>query len=289
MGELHFEGGDRATWYQANSKEGRLDKIEKSNGVWTKTPVRGVQANIADLFREEDEYDGTKYFQWILKLTEPDGEGNAVSYCVKFKEGTSLWCSLLNSLLSITEPAATVMLSVYMSKAGRASLYMLQGVCSKDDKVNWKYGTADYPNLEEVLNSAGQPIMQNGKKILDSSKRDKFFIDAIRAHMPTITGLPVSGFNDAAPQAPQQQPASSDISTKVDAAISAIAIASKEEALKKAKMLSEWCKGKVHTPTDQQLIDLQAAINKALPDGEMLGAWNFARGEYSVVNDDLPF
>lgn len=142
------------------------------------TAFESVKGSLTGIVLKED---GGKGFGAQYQFNIVNSAGKVIMLMLKHNSLTAQ--SLLNTLASIEEFGELTFTTSYKNE--RTNIWVKNG----EADVRWKYALDQLPAVPDMLNSAGKPIMQNGKPIKDDSERMEFFesvvIPAIKEKLKT--------------------------------------------------------------------------------------------------------
>ncbi|MFA5234044.1 MAG: hypothetical protein WC390_06540 [Sulfurimonas sp.] len=152
---------------------------EKVEGKWTATSeVKRVAGNLTRITIEKGEWEGSEYDIVKLILTDPEKDE---SYLLDLRMNL-LARSLYNSLLSLTS-FEDLSISLYQTKKDDKT-YDAISLRQGDSLVKWKHDLQNQPRVETVK--------IGGKKIVDSSKLDVFYIEQLTELAGIVKSAPRS-------------------------------------------------------------------------------------------------
>lgn len=165
---------------------------EKVNGKWVTTRKFNLMSGMLDKAEiKVKEFEGAKFNTFIFTFND----GVEISQ-VEFTHN-AITHSLINTLASDCNKLATYNLSVYkkQSKSEKNNkMYWNGGIGVKvgnaTENLRWSIDPNLAPKKEPVLMQNGQPFLQAGKAVYDSSKMNAFWEDIFITKIQNVLNVP---------------------------------------------------------------------------------------------------
>lgn len=167
---------------------------EKVNGKWTTTGKFNLMSgmlNAAEI--KQKEFEGAKFNTFVFTFDD----GTEISQ-VEFTHN-AITHSLINTLASDCNKLSTYNLSVYKKQVKsekNGKTYWNGGIGVKttgaSENMKWSIDPQLAPKKEPVLMQNGEPFMQQGKAVYDSSKINKFWEDIFTTKIQNALNVPTA-------------------------------------------------------------------------------------------------
>lgn len=163
---------------------------EKIDGKWQTTgKFDQMEGTLVKAEIREKEYDGAKQNIFVLTLKD------SVEESVVSMTHNQLSHSIINTLSSYEGFGPNLMIRLYCkekhdSASGKTFWNANAYIEADGHKLNWGIQPTDAPKSVPVFLPSGEPFIQNGKQVFDSSERRKFYEDLFMSKVVTKVGSP---------------------------------------------------------------------------------------------------
>lgn len=154
--------------FLVKDEDGDFIVTDKEGNKRKYTAFELMKGHLTDIVLKEDSGKG---FGAQYQFNILNSAGTTMMLMLKHNSLTTQ--SLLNSLASIEEFGELTLTTSLKNE--RTNIW----VKNNGADVRWKYQLDELPDVPDMLDNKGRPIMQNGKPIKDDSERMEFFVENV--------------------------------------------------------------------------------------------------------------